>query len=289
MDGHLKSLQLTSRNMKNSYKTFLSEYGTEVKQRRIMKGILLLILFVTVCTVNIQAQIQADWEKEELKGRVKTVEEFEREAVEKSGGVEIKESSWYPRKELKEYDREGRLIESNWRAYDDRGKNIYKYDDKGNRIEKNSDGRTVKKWIYKYDEKGNTIENEYHSNGSLVEKNIYKYDEEGNKIENNRYYYVNGNLGDKEIYKYDEKGKCIGNHSYGADGRISKSTYKYDEQGNIIEISTYSMDDRLIGKSTHEYKYDHEGNWIRHITYEECNGKKYLIQPAIERKIEYYE
>ncbi len=208
---------------------------------------------------------KTDWEKENLKGKVKSYTNFTYKAVEKFGEIQ-----------------KGERID--WS--DDNYQIIY--DNKGNMIEKNgynSNGNLIYKIIYKYDNKGNKMEySTYNSNGNLNNKWTNKYDSKGNKIESS-VYNSDGNLGSKYTYKYDSKGNKIEENRYYSDGSLNyKWTYKYDNRGNKIEKKWYKSDGSLWWKNTFKYEYDKHGNWIKQIIYK--NDKPYQI---VEREYEYYE
>jgi hypothetical protein len=89
---------------------------------------------------------KTDWEKDGLKGKVKSVKETIYEAVKENGEI-------------------------NKGNKEDLGNNLVEYDDKGNKIELimyKSDGNLDYKFTYEYDDKGSIIEgNSYNSDGSL--------------------------------------------------------------------------------------------------------------------------
>jgi antitoxin component YwqK of YwqJK toxin-antitoxin module len=290
-----------------------------------MKKIILLTLLAAVMTTGSSAQTapakKTDWEKDGLKGKVKSIREITYEAVEKFGkltkgeifcdesgcfvyqrkydtkGNKIEENRYYSNGSLDDkytykYDDKGNLTEEN--RYKSNGsldwKKTYKYDGKGNRTELNiydSDGSLDREYTYKYDDKGNLIEeNYYNSNGSLSWKYTYKYDGKGNNIEYN--VYEDGSLDSKKTYKYDDKGNCIEMTEYNSDGSLKKKdTYKVAVQDDEVKKNIHKLLDGIFS-SNKTYKYDDKGNWIEEISYDEIYYD--TDTPIItERTIEYYE
>ena len=248
--------------------------------------------------------------KENIKGKVRSIEEADYNAITKFGEIQKGELRG---KGTTFYNEKGNHIE----AIGDLGNKVtYKYDEKGNEIEYhsyNSDGNLIEKGINKYDENGYKIEsNQYKSDGSLSSKEKYKYDEIGNKTEENLYN-SDGSLISKNTYKYDENGNEIEMTTFYSEGneyngittfnyndngyRIeinwtslnglmgNKTINKYDEQGNEIEIRTikYNGNFKEIDNYMRKYEYDKMGNWVK-VIYFQVESPSFIQ----ERKIEYY-
>ena len=287
------------------------EYRNYLKNGTRLKIILPFVLFIlTVVQVSAQDR-KNDWEKENLKRKIKSIEKHHYEVTDKYGKI-VKGT--YKGAVVNKYDRNGNIIENSF-YNSDRSlelKSIEKYDKKGNQIEAICyffDGKLNWKCVYKYDNKGNQIEaNTYNSDGSLRHKRTYEYDKKGKQIEqsfqesyriiNNYYeygkkgnlikdsiYFSSGGSGNT-IYQYDKKRNKIEEDYYFDRNPSIKSIYKYDKEGNEIEKSRYNSDGSLDYKFIYEYKYDKKGNWVEMIQYE--GEAKNPIQ-IIERKIEYYE
>ncbi len=257
---------------------------------------MLLVCFLSLLLVfNVfAAPKKTDWERDELKGKVKESVRIDY-AIKNKAGEDIKEID---SKSISKYDARGNQIES--AEYESSGdlksKRIFKYDAKGNNIELadyGSNGDLKSKTISKYDAKGNEIEsaaykadgaldykltiiNKYDTKGNRIEeatydaegfltKTIYKYDARGNQIEQADYV-AGGSLSSKIIDKYDDKDNQIeGAVYYKGEALQSKFTCKYDAKGNQIEVAGYKEDGVSDGKSIS--KYDSKGNKIEEAQY----------------------
>lgn len=212
------------------------------------------------------AQKKNDLQRQNLKGKVKSVKQFSYEVVEKFGEIT-------------------KGINIGW-SEDDNSLSLY--DDKGNLIEENLynyDRILLLKYKNQYDDKGNLIEgNWYNPDGTLGFKSKYQYNDKGNKIEEN-WYDSDGKLIGKVKVQYDEKGNVIEETRYNSNGKLSsKSKYLYDDEGNKIEENWYNADGILGSKYKYQYKYDQQGNWTEQIEYEND-----IPQKIKERTIEYYD
>lgn len=236
--------------------------------------------------------IENDWTKDQLIGKVKSYAEVAYKVEDRSGKIEKIEklkSHYSYFDSQKKYDEKGNLIELNafntdgsldvkeTYTYDDKGKlvefnsypsdssllykNMYSYDDMGNMIAFNcchSNKSMDYTFSFKYDEKGNHVEsNKFNSDGKLEEKATYTYDGKGNKIEAS--YYLDSSLYFRETYAYDNKGNIIELNSYYSDSSLEfRETYTYDDKGNKIELNKYNSNNSLESRET--YKYDEKGN-----------------------------
>jgi uncharacterized lipoprotein NlpE involved in copper resistance len=252
----------------------------------------LIILFALILLSGCSNQKNKnDWEKDNLKGKVKSLKVFDFKAVDRFGKIEkdsLKSKSIYT------YDVKGNRIETN--IYNSDGSlsdNFsYKYDDKENKIESNrytSDGRLYLKMLDQYDNKGNKIEsNWYNSDSSLYLKTLYQYDNKGNKIKSNSYN-PDGSFNDNFSYRYDNKGNMIESKSYKSDGSLEwKETNLYNNKGNIIKenlsFESYNKEMKNFDANS-EYKYDDKGNWIEQIIHHSPE----ISYEIRERTFEYYE
>ena len=260
-----------------------------MKNPRFKTVYLLLLLFFSFGWMIDKTEAQNnDWQKEELKGKVKSIKEIQYRAWDTTGMLE-KGEIWYNGYRI--YNEKGNLIEKNeYKANDSlRSKTIYKYDNNGKKTE----------WTYytydnsieimlnnKYDKKGNCIEvNNYYSNGSLKYKQIYKYDNKGNKIEYEDYY-PDSSMCSKTIYKYFDKGRREEIFDYNSDDSFeNKAIYLYDEKGNYVEEQIYNSDGSYRNKLIFKDEFDANGNWIKQVSYW---GKSNEPEEISEREIIYY-
>lgn len=257
-----------------------------------------------------KATKKTELEKEGLKGKAKSVEQFVYSATETDGKIQ-----------------KGELLQSNIKRYDEKGnlteddlyhRNVYVYDENSRLIEEywyNADDSLIAKLTYEYvygvngrleEAKSatklgdfNSYTYHYNSEGILVIKNTYGYnihgiiykscqeifDEAGNVIEKSNYTET-GNLSSFDTYKYDKKGNEIGHTYKGALFGSAEWIVKYDRDGNQIE-SRYL--DIVESKNTYKYKYDEKGSWIEQITYKSSEGAAKEASRITERIITYYE
>ena len=266
-------------------------------KRLLSKATICLVLLFFITSICNAQDKKTDWEKDEVKGKVKSIETKHYMAVDKSGsigkGIELTNDDLYMMQDtasllypytyttydyiLAKYNSNGYITE---RIYSDRRDggtfiqtNVIEYNNKYNAIKIYSEdslthenGKDVWNVVIKYNDNGQATEESYYrSDESLDRKYTYKYDEKGNKIEDNRYY-SDGNLYNKYIYKYDDKGNKIETSEYYSNESLSnKYIYKYDEKGNIVKTSECRSDDSL--RDTYICKYDEKGNKVEEIFY----------------------
>ncbi|MBI35690.1 MAG: hypothetical protein CMP67_10060 [Flavobacteriales bacterium] len=253
-----------------------------------MKNILsLLVVVFLIGGCSKENGVETDWEKHNLKGKVKSIKESEIGDIDE--GYSVNENKIY------KYNNKGNLIEE--ASYESDGdlfwKTTYHFDKNGNKVERNyispngsigvdkygkkivpasnkPNGSLVFKYIYKYDNNGNKVEEaKYKPDGSLMEKTTFKYDK--NDEITNVYTY---DPFEKQIYKTSYQKKYYSNgiqkekSLYNASGEL-KATYKYDDNGNETEEAIYNSDGSLSYK--HIYKYDNNGNKIEFAFYRKSN------------------
>ena len=216
---------------------------------------------------NIIADSKNDWEKEGLKGKVKSKirESYTQDSI---GGPVISQQE------------EARYNELGRHTYDsfDFGSYFYKYDDMGRIIEKNyynSYGRLSSNLTFKYNERSNSFEM------SGIEDKMFKsltttFDARGKKTQEKSY---TGPL-EKIIWtvsRYDDKSNKIEQSKYKADGSLEyKETYQYDDKSNKMKVRIYrgSLDYEEINK------YDIKGRIIERRKYVEI----VLVDEVIDGK-----
>jgi hypothetical protein len=258
------------------------------------KPILLSLLFVSsICF----GQKKNDWQKNGLKGRVKSITTTVYNATEKFGEPvkgEIKEKSEIV---TIQFDTKGMII------HPKKGANtVYKYDTKGNKIEETaygSDNSTIiSKRVYKYDASGNVIEEiNYNSDGELTEKKVNTYDANGNLLvskKNGSLFNGTRNQGQSLVskYKYDAYGRIIQyTLGIGDNSELGSENYKYDTKGDIVETTAETFNGLNV-KKTYKYTHDAYGNWITKVSFSSSaymNMKEDTKTDEItERVIEYH-
>ncbi len=189
-----------------------------------------------------------DWEKLNLKGKVKSIKES-------SNKVEVKFGEFIKGEKslnvgdyfvsYREFNKQGNLVEEHYADSDFEliEKKHYSYDDNG-------EVRSIeKKGVYA---KSHSIEN-------------YLYDET-NKLKVRKSEYPNYSFEDIDSLYYNSDGLCIAENSYrtNAEGSISLSSKKvnsYDQNNNLVESKTYYSNGELAFDEKNTYE---RGVLIKH-------------------------
>lgn len=273
---------------------------------RTIFGTILLVFSATL----IHAQIigppckptqRTDWERDDLRGRVKTVRTFktwfgkdQKTGVVTKGIPELEEEA--------SYDPNGDRI--NWRntnylPADPSDKIIVEYGcDSSNRIAEIQYKRlaepSFRRTVYSYDEKGRDREQaEYFADGTLERLETYSYDDKGNRIEEiarqqihpehfspKRY---DAYVTTKSTYRYDINGNKTTENHFSPDGslyatwlfifdakkRLSKETHM-DKEGRVEDEFIYRYD--RMGKLIEEKHY---ANFCYQRNGQMCKGSVY--------------
>ena len=253
-------------------------------------------------TGGVKKKHQTGWEKENLKGKVKSYEVDEYNAVNDSGiimkgdsliskryymfddkGYEIEagyyrpEDRWYART-VNTNNSNGYCMQAKSYKYTAIDTTLttmkFKYDENWNRIEEDlffDKGKDSARTLYKYDENGNMLSWAYISGkDTLPGGGISKYDEDGNLTESD--WYVSGKLQTRTIRTYDGQGKFVGYNVYYPDESIKQKEIGHkDDKGNTIEYDVYNGKDSLVEKHEFNINYDWAGNRLGQI--ELLNGK----------------
>lgn len=251
----------------------------------------LLIATVISGSTFAQTDFRSDWEKMELAGAVKSIEE----------SVDGSKTNNYT------FDNHGYLTSNGMHySYDSNGRMMTAYDD-------------VNKYSFDYNSKGQLIEFDRRTTGQNAYKEAYVYDTNGNMTSCNTsnsmiaMFYDESN---RLIHTNDVYGKILREVSYDEKGRISvdrtidtKTVYTYDSKDRIVkkeveskgkkvgeEISydnNNAVTKRIVTTQTqtskevetHTYTIDETGNWKKDVVQTESNGK--TTTKTITRAIEY--
>lgn len=229
-----------------------------------------------------------------LYGSIQTIVETSYEAkITPNGKPElgkIASPSWQ-KNNRKEFDKNGKLVESKVYKLDGSIKNTIRYEhDKNQQLIKehtfmaNGDLLYTKTFIYNEMDKISRIQM-VNSEHKILAEWILTYDQDGKKIEEDQYFPDRSEKPViRSIFKYDENGNKIQEHMYNPEDRlIVRWLSKYDGENRLIEENYYYSDGSLNSKENYEYEYDSHGNWIKQIVYENDNPKF-----IIERTISYY-
>jgi len=260
---------------------------------KVKKLVLTSIIVLSVNNVYSQMDRLFNWEKDDVKGAVKSYTELTYE-VEKgaSKNNKISKGDLYFHQifkyddlgnfiELTNYDENKKLVGTHYNEYDENRNMITqlfyddsikavtsnKYDKKGNLIEFTND--TGSAFFFKYDEKGNRIEilNEPDDPIFPESRQTYEYNLEGNMIES--IWYQSTDMRRKYFYKHDTRGNKIEEIQYIFEEGLSyvKIIYAYDDYNNMVAQTEYNEEDILQNKISFTYSYDEKGNWTEKIEF----------------------
>jgi hypothetical protein len=250
-------------------------------------NILVLNVLLIVISCGNQENIKNDLTDNNLKGKVKSVDEALYIPIEKFGNVEKGELDLGHYRSYDEHGNEVSYTVYNKYRRDLQDTIIYAYQKNGLPLEYShykKDGKLDSKIVCKYDDKWNRIElNVLNSDGKVKYKNLYSYDGNGNRIKWECF--KSGSiLNNTETYIYDNKNRIVKIVFYKRDGSLySENIFQYNENGEVIEDHQYIANDKSY-KSHYEYKsFDKYGNWLIKIDYLNDSLHRY-----VERKIEYY-
>ena len=281
------------------------------KMKKILLGFIAILSLTFISCYKKKAK-ETDWEKFNLRGKVKSITSTEYKTVEKFGEVQrdsliSKEISKYNDKgnvtEIASYDSDGSIKQKQTKKYNDKEnviehvryksggaldcKETYRYNKKGILIEYvryKSDGALDCKETYRYNKKGSLIEHvRYKSGGELDCKETYSHNKKENKKEKKHIRYASdGSLYVKysEIYKYDKKANLIELIRYKSGGALYwKETYRYNKKGSLIEQARYDSNGSIQQKQTK--KYDDKENLISKTDYSRIRYSKIKKQKTI--------
>ena len=261
---------------------------------------LLAILVLLVQTAHAQKN---DWDKMNLKGKVKSVIEIEykieEDTEDESRLKYIFNSKGYKTSEVAE-DRQGNLIYRKAFAYDKAGRltsetetdnlinsvivRTYKYNSSGkiDKITATAGKETFQTLVHSYDNDGNISNIKLQKKKGMTDENFaYKCDANGNIIEEIQ---TEGSDYKKLVYLYDEQQRLTAKEEYNKNDRLRyKTSYELDSFGNIItETAGYVGGSATPTIFTYVYEYDEQNNWtsVRELS----EGRTFNV---ITRRIEY--
>ncbi len=254
-----------------------------------MKTISFLFTWLLLCSFT--GKNNNTLNDENLKGKVKSVTEYETVAIKGKEVVLGKKVYTYDDKGnevlMRSYDAHDTINFPDFR-WD------YKYNDEGNKTEENiynADGTLSWKTIFTYDKNGIVTEaNRYHRDGVLEERYVYATDADGNKTSEASFNYK-GEPNCKSTFKYSHGilvEKEVDCSSISWMGNIPlKVNYKFDNNNNLIEYLEYHRDDKAaITRKVTYSDFDQAGNWIKKT--EVSREHKIEEVSTIKREISYY-
>ena len=212
-----------------------------------MSRIAFLLTFVLLLALpQIQAQQKSsDLQEQNLRGKVKSMEEWEYGDAEviAGKGVYIDEGTEVVSHHICQFNRRGNLEEE--KSFD-------------------SEGKMIGKNKYKYSEVGDLMESsEHNAKGKCCGRNVYAYNSHrqfatltlflsDGSIETATYHYSKERLLDsitwnnpvrrKEFFRYNGKGQLCEKQLFEDGKQVERNEFVYDGQGNIIEESRTTAD-----------------------------------------------
>jgi hypothetical protein len=251
-------------------------------------------------------EVDNDWKRMNLNGRVKRIDTELFEAVEKFGKIEagskIVDTFNYGGLEFAEFNEFGNLVKNKDFGYEE---HVYFYESQRLvRIEHEdlNGSSVVRQYVYGVD--GRVSEwNDYcnadkcdffsAAKGDLLNKTRFKYDNSGRMIVDDLYS-ADGNLLIQTSYSYPSADvkfpnvvEVVSLYYVGGSRHVSYksvSDYKRDELGNEVRVEVvgaFGGPDRLY---LYQYLYDEKKNWFKKVTYRDSK----LVSLAV-RKIVYYD
>lgn len=221
-----------------------------------------LVLLAFSCS---EEKTENDLSKENLFGKVKSVETKEFYAIDSSGVVVKDGISKSKPIVLNEYNKWGNLEKTTKFLLDNPQRNtkiIYSYNERNKLLKEeyySVNDSLSSEVFYKYDENNNLIEWITYNDARLFNlKYIYKYDNQNNLIEELFYGDSTYVYWGKEVYHYDNQNKTKKISQYNSE-EILRREMIYDKKENLIEETEY---DSLNVRFKWTYKYDNKGNEI---------------------------
>ncbi len=222
-----------------------------------MRALRFLVSVITLFSIHtcFAQQPKNDWEKENLKGRVKTLTEMRTYDVDS-----VREKSWLNKPILHIFNEAGNIVLSKRYTLVENSidSTVYFYDSKNRLSRKLTYGK--KRW--------------------LRDSINYSYFEDGSKIDH-RHFYMNMHYESKSVFTYDSKSNIVHEVTHHIDSFINGKkiedkdeiiTNQYNKKGWLIKTIKAKKDSLPYNVSC--YKYDKEGNKVE---YREFIKKKLWI------------
>ena len=216
-----------------------------------MKRLTFFVLIVFLSPYSfLEAQTKkTSLQKNNLKGNVKSVEEFEYGMIDANGTIEKETETGST---LFHYNRSGFISEQ--KVFDSKGMMGYKtkYEYENNRCVKetyyNSKNKIIERWVATYNEKGKIKEAYRVFEGKNIEKIQYTYDNTGFVVEEK--WLLNDVLFHKKLYIHDPINHTIEKKMLDKHGNTTATEIAtYNAEGILMEESKYNYQDSLKGKT----------------------------------------
>ena len=281
------------------------------------KPILILPALIFIFSNCVGQTAFKNWEKLQLKGRIKTLTEkfcepplriqFEQQEsiIPEKTSIEVYQFNWRgdvvqcittaPSQglswlEVFRYDDKNNLTEY---FESDAGGEFYfkvfmRYDHHGNLIEKkecHQYGKMCDSLVYRYNKYNQLVEEaEYWQESKPEWKTVYRYDDKKNMVAK-LVFNANWDGPDSVAYSFDNEGKLTEFKEYLYSDSVShrRTTRSYDDNENMVEEIQYRTDGKISIHKKINYIYDKNGNWISRMEFRNEN-----LYTTKERVIEYY-
>ncbi len=224
-----------------------------------------------------------DWNRLQLKGKVKAIKEIKFLAVDDFSEIVNGEKVKHIYNKEFLFNLDGFSIEQNDYIPDGTLANRIMYLYQDNKLieynEYDSQGLLFGTGKYELGENGSPKELNYRTNdGRFNWSEKFTYDENGNMTELS---HIKGDnvIEFKQVFEYDESGLLLKSELYKEEQLFAKNNYKNDTHGSQIEMN-YGGDE---SNHTYMYNYDSKGNWTKKIVFENKNPSGILV-----REIEYF-
>jgi hypothetical protein len=262
-----------------------------------------------------------DWQKQNLKGRVKSIHsevanvlESSRRWVEQArrplNTIAFNENGCVV-KDLR-YDLDGHLSEVGSTKYDAQGQKkevvfqnprggllrslVYKYDDAGKLlgcVSTQAHGLIIKQRSrMTYDHADNKTDELWREeDGTLSRRYVYEYGPSGQLEEQLLYKYDDdGSIEEKIRSIYDEKENVIQSACFDKDDRPieDQTKWKYNDDGEAIERATLDLKGDLYSTTSYSYEFDAQRNWIKRLEVFKTAKSGFDTRVITYRTLEYY-
>lgn len=228
-----------------------------------------IILAFLISVVAWSQNQKTDWQKDNLKGKVKSVKTFSYKYTDNNGKIENKQplSNFNT---TEEYNEKGQKIAGKRISNDEKVTTSWRYlYDTANFLTKveifNDKNQVEETMNYTYQPEAQQSEVlGYDATGKLQGKQVVRYDANGNKI-SELSLDAKGNFLLNSEFVYDGKQRLSERKFEDKEGKRVVLKYVYDEKNNVIEENYYGEGVHLYGQKKFSYQYDNQGNWKQRI------------------------
>lgn len=225
------------------------------------------------------AQVKTDWERDGLKGRVRTLSTNIAD-VKKEGGRQVEKRRGSQL--LVTYSADGRKVGIEARRGDEVNAKSTLTRDAGGRMAElftclPDTNEPFSKVVYSYDSDGNLVESASYVSDAFRGGLVLGTPE---------------TLVMKIVYSHDGSGRVAGQTVYAVGEKvISRSVYSHDAKGDLVGSTEYDSEGRSQVEVTYSYEFDAAGNWIKQTRFERKGGDGERLDVPVEityRTITYY-